>query len=148
MKKLYSICLLIILAVGGCTQNNGYIGPIFGSWSLMEISADGKPLEMTAETVFSFQNEVVRIEDVSNFPNKGVIKFGNFSISDDVLSLTFLTELSPSGEGYGFLMPSWLYFPEGEMPLRFDIKKLKGSNMVLVLNNGERDLTYSFKKTW
>lgn len=148
MKKLYSICLLIILAVSGCTQNNGYIGPIFGSWSLMEISADGEPLAMTGETVFSFQNEVVRIEDVSNFPNKGVIRFGNFSIIDDVLSLKFLTELSPSGEGNSYMMPTWLYFPEGEMPLKFDIKKLKGSNMVLVLTDGERDLTYSFKKTW
>ncbi len=149
MKKIITaICLLMVMMIGGCTQNNGYIGPIFGSWALMEVSADGVPLEIEKETVFSFQNEVVRVTQVDYDPFAVEVKYGNFSISDDVLSLTFLTHLGPNGEGYGFMMPHWLYFPKNMMPLRFDIKELKGSKMVLVINDGSRELTYSFKKTW
>lgn len=149
MKKFFiAVCISTILAVCGCTQNNGYIGPIFGSWSLMEISVDGVPLEMQKPTVFSFQNEVVRVMQIAENPFEGETRYGNFSISDDILSIKFLTELDPDVDSYRFLMPSWLYFPSGEMPLRFDIKELKGSKMVLVLYDGSRDLTYSFEKTW
>lgn len=149
MKKLVSvICVLMLIGVCGCTQYNGYIGPIFGSWSLMEISVDGDPLELERETVFSFQNEVVRVTQVSDNPFAGENRYGNFLISDGILSLKFVLELTPEGQGYNFLVPNWLYFPKDVMPLKFEIKELKGSKMVLVLNDGTRDITYRFSKTW
>lgn len=149
MKKIYTtLLLLLIMSVCGCTQNDGHIGPIFGSWSLMEISKDGVPLELNKETVFSFQNEVVRISQVSEDPYAGETRYGNFTKSDKVLTLKFLSELTPEGSGYTFLMPNWLYFPEGVTPLDFEIKELNGKRMVLVLDyNGEK-LTYKFEKTW
>ncbi len=149
MKKLYIIfSLFILLIFSGCTQYNGHIGPIFGSWSLMEISENGNPLELQDETVFSFQNEVVRVDKVSSNPSGRSTKYGNFQLTDNELSLSFLQGLLPDGEGAGYLMPSWLYFPTNMMPLRFDVKKLTGSKMILVLHDGSRDLTYTFEKTW
>ncbi|MDE6631613.1 MAG: lipocalin-like domain-containing protein [Muribaculaceae bacterium] len=149
MKAFFSaISVILFMSICGCTQNNGYIGPIFGSWSLKELSSGSEHLELTKETVFSFQNEVVRISQISENPYAGVSRYGNFTISDEYLSLTFLTELTPDGEGSRFLVPSWLYFPKDVMPLIFKIKELKGNRMVLVLNDGTKELTYSFAKTW
>ena len=62
MKKIYSALIVLTLTLMcSCTQYNGHIGPLFGSWSLVEMTADGLPLELTDESVFSFQNEVVRV---------------------------------------------------------------------------------------
>lgn len=148
MKKiLASLSLILVMLLCGCTQNNGYIGPVFGSWSLVAISGDETSLEKEGETVFSFQNEVVQVVLIqSDF--KKIVRYGNFSISDDILSLKFMTELTPDGDGGGFLMPSWLYFPQNEMPLKFIIKELNRKRMILVLNDGTKELTYTFEKTW
>ena len=145
------ICTLlfffILISAGGCTQNNGYIGPVFGSWSLVEISEDGEPLPLNDETVFSFQNEVVQVmRIISSFDRE--FRYGNFSISDDVMSFRFIKDLSPDGKGQDFLMPSWLYFPDDEMPLRFQVKELKGNRMVLEHISGGSVLTYKFNRTW
>lgn len=148
MKKIFAPVLFIMLiSLCGCTQNNGYIGPVFGSWSLVGIYEDETPLETEGETVFSFQNEVVQVVHIqSEF--KKITRYGNFSISDDILALKFITELTSDGAGGSFLMPTWLYFPSDEMPLKFRIKELNGKRMILVLNDGTKELTYSFEKTW
>lgn len=149
MKKFYLIfSLFILLIFSGCTQYNGHIGPIFGSWAVVDISENGAPLELKEETVFSFQNEVVRVEKVSANPDKRSTKYGNFILSDNELSLNFLQAVLPDGEGAGYLVPSWLYFPKNMMPLRFDVKTLNGSKMILVLHDGSNDLTYTFDRTW
>ncbi len=146
-KLLMPLLMLFMLVAGGCTQNNGYIGPVFGSWSLVGISEDGNPLKLDSETVFSFQNEVVQIELIeSDFQR--TTKYGNFTLSEDVMTMTFLTELGPDGQGYSFLMPTWLHFPSGQMPLRFEVKTLKGSKMVLAIDNDGKTLVYTFDRTW
>lgn len=147
-KFCFVIRMLVILSICGCTQNNGYIGDIFGSWALMEVKADGIPLDLEKETVFSFQNKVVRIMKVSDNPFERDAKYGNFSISDDVLTLKFQTELSPDGDGNQFLMPGWVYFPEGEMPLVFEVRTLNGSRMELAIDNRGETYVYKFDRTW
>lgn len=148
MNKLLTPVLLLLLLLGSsCTQNNGYIGPVFGSWSLVEISEDGTSLGLIDETVFSFQNEVVQVARISSEFQRDT-RYGNFSVSDDVMTMTFLIEPSPDNQGYQFVMPSWLYFPSGEMPLVFDIKTLKGGKMVLSIDNGGKTYVYTFLRTW
>lgn len=148
MNKLLTPLLFLLILMGyGCTQNNGYIGPVFGSWSLTEISEDGVSLEMTGETVFSFQNEVVQIVRFDSEFSR-LTRYGNFTVSDDVMTMTFMTELTPENQGYQFLMPAWLYFPTGKMPLVFEIKTLKGSKMVLSLDDGRKTYVYTFSRTW
>ena len=146
-RFLTSFVLMLSLIGSGCTQNNGYIGPVFGSWALVDISADGMPLELIDETIFSFQNEVVQVDHIlSEFDRTW--RFGNFKVSDDVMTMKFLTELTPDDKGYDFLMPSWLYFPEGEMPLIFDILILNGKRMELAIDNGGKTYVYKFERTW
>lgn len=139
--------VLSLTLMCGCTQYNGHIGPIFGSWSLVGITEDGLPLELADETVFSFQNEVVRVVKLVNPPYYALSRYGNFTLSSDVLTLRFQSEPTPS-DSHLFLTPDWLYFPQDGSPIIFEIRKLSGSEMVLALDNDGKTYVYSFKKTW
>ncbi len=148
MRKLYFAMIVLSLILNcGCTQYNGYIGPIFGSWSLMSMTEDGLPIELEDETVFSFQNEVVRVVRLVNPPFSSLTRFGNFTLSDDVLTMKFQHKPT-SSDSYLYVMPDWLHFPQDEEPLRFEVKTLNGSEMTLVLYTDEKTYCYNFKKTW
>lgn len=149
MKKCFAfISMILILILSGCTQNNGHIGPIFGSWSLIEMTENGLPINMNDETVFSFQNQVVQvIKYQKNPPYVGVIKYGNFTISDDMLTLKFQLK-STEVDNYMYLTPDWLHFPLDGEPIHLDVWKLSGSEMVLSLDNEGKTIGYKFRKTW
>lgn len=139
--------VLSLTLICGCTQYNGHIGPIFGSWSLVGITEDGQPLELADETVFSFQNEVVRVVKLVDPPYSSMSRYGNFTLSSDVLTLRFQSKPTPSGSNL-FVTPDWLHFPQDGSPIIFEIRKLGGSEMVLAFDNDGKSYVYSFKKTW
>lgn len=139
--------VLSLTLMCGCTQYNGYIGPIFGSWSLVAMTEDGVPVDYGDDTVFSFQNEIVRVIRLVDPPYSSLTRYGNFTLSDDLLTLRFQSDPTPSGS-YMYTTPDWLNFPEDGAPIRLEIRKLNGSEMVLVLENGGKTFGYSFKKTW
>lgn len=139
--------LLSLMAAGGCTQYNGHIGPIFGSWALVEIAEDGTSLELEDETVFSFQNEIVQVIRLDDPPYETTVRYGNFSITDETLTLKFQNFPTVTGS-YMYLTPDWLHFPRGGNPIEFDVRKLSGSEMRLVLDNGGKTYEYNFRKTW
>ena len=145
-SRLKAIIILSLLILCGCTQYNGYIGPIFGSWSLVELTEDGIPMQLYGETVFSFQNELVRVIRFNEDPYVTHTKYGNFTVTDELLTLKF--QDSPNTEGDMYMTPDWLHFPLNGDPIVFDIKKLNGSEMILHLDSGGKILVYSFKKTW
>lgn len=148
MKKIYHLVLLLSLAVlCGCTQYNGHIGPIFGSWSLVSVTEDGVPLDLVDETVMSFQNEVVRVVRLVDPPYYVTNRYGNFTLSDNVLTLRFQTEPTASGSQI-YMTPDWLHFPLGVVPLRLDVRKLTGSEMVCCIDEGNHTMVYYFRKTW
>lgn len=148
MKKTFTLLItLALILISGCTQNNGHIGPIFGSWSLVGITDGGESLDLDGETVFSFQNKVVQVTKLVDPPYTVLTRYGNFVISDDFLTMKF--QLGPTSEGsYAYTLPDWIYFPQDEGQIRFDVKKLKGSEMILILESGDSHLEYYFKKTW
>lgn len=148
MKKSYiSIIVMTVAILCGCTQNNGHIGPIFGSWALVGIEDAGKQIPLEGETVFSFQNEVLQVMRLESAQYTEVTKYGNFTISDNVLILKFQNHPTESGN-YMYMTPDWIHLPLDGNPIKFDVKKLSGSEMILILNSEEKPLTYSFKKTW
>lgn len=148
MKTICSILTaLTLLLAGGCTQYNGHIGPIFGSWSLISLTEDGEPLEIESETVFSFQNEVVRVTKLVDPPYSVIHRFGNFTLSDDVLALKFQNAPTSTGN-YLYTTPNWLYFPLDEPSILLSVSKLTGSEMVLTLDKDGMVYVYSFRKTW
>lgn len=147
MKKIYILLLgVVLVALGGCTQNNGHIGPIFGSWSLVGMTEDGEPLDLSGETIFSFQNVLVQVTKYEDDPYNPIIRYGNFTMEDDILTLKFQNKPTPTGS-YTYVTPEWLHFPS-DGNLNFDVKKLNGSKMELVLDNDGKIYEYSFKKTW
>ena len=148
MKSIYLRAILLpLLMLAGCTQYNGHIGPIFGSWSLTAIAEDGDPLELADETVFSFQNEIVQVVRLDDPPFEITVRYGNFSITDRVLTMKFQHLPTVTGS-HMYMTPDWLHFPTGGKPLEFEVRKLTGSEMRLLLDNGERLYEYTFKKTW
>lgn len=54
--------ILMTLLLQDCTQNDGYIGSIFGIWILDEMTIDGKPSELNVQDyTWRFQNNIVQI---------------------------------------------------------------------------------------
>ena len=148
MKKLYISVIAILLAMlTGCTQYNGHIGPIFGSWSLVGMTKNGAPVDLESETVFSFQNELVRVIRLAAPGVEDTTRFGNFTIEGNVLTMRFQSKPSDSGN-YSYITPNWLNFPLDGRPMHFDVHKLNGSKMELTLDNDGTFYGYSFKKTW
>lgn len=148
MRKLLIFILIAPLFIlSGCTQNNGYIGPIFGSWSLLTISEDGVPLPQEYQTIFSFQNEVVQVSWLLDPPYTVQLKYGNFSIDDKILTLKFQNHPTPD-DSYMFVTPDWLYFPPDASVIPFEIRKINGSEMIWILTTDNGSLEYRFKKTW
>lgn len=147
MKKTLMIMILALIGLCGCTQNNGYIGPIFGSWSLVEISDNGSPLKLNYETTFSFQNEVVQVIRCVDEYMSTSTRYGNFVKGDDTLTLKFQTIPTESGNQM-YMTPDWIYFPTDLSAINFDIKKLNGKEMILVLESGPTPLQYKFVRTW
>lgn len=148
MKKLYFAILAISLSLlCGCTQYNGHIGPIFGSWALVEMTEDALPVEVPYETVFSFQNKVVRVMRLVDPPFSAGTNYGEFTLSDDLLTLNFQPLPTPSGSGM-YMTPDWLHFPQGGVPVRLDVRHLTGSQMTLSLDNDGKTYVYYFEKTW
>lgn len=148
MKNLYlAIIASVLTLLSGCTQYNGHLGPLFGSWSLVEMTEDEVPIDVAYETIFSFQNKVVRILRHVNPPLSSASNYGEFTMEDDVLTLQFQPSPTPSGSGM-YMAPDWLHFPQGGIPIRMEIEKLTGSQMVLRLDNDGKIYVYSFRKTW
>ncbi len=147
MKKVLMVTILALVGLCGCTQYNGHIGPIFGSWALVEISNDGAPLEMKDKTVFSFQNEVIQVTLVNEEPLASTIRYGNFVKTDDTLTLKFQTKPT-EGDTHMYMTPDWIYFPLDVNSILMDIKKLNGKEMILVLETGPTPLQYKFERTW
>lgn len=147
MKKIYVALIATLLLFSGCTHNNGDIGPIFGSWSLVGISENGTPLALDNETVFSFQNEIVQVVKLGQLQERDAYRYGNFSMSDKKLTLKFQSKPTANGSML-YMTPTWLYFPQDGMPIHFDVIKLGGGKMVWNLETESGTYTYTFEKTW
>lgn len=147
MKIIHIIITTALLVISGCTQNNGYIGPIFGSWSLMGISQNGSPLSLEDKTVFSFQNEIVQVEKVAEPPHSSLFRFGNFHIDHNILTLQF-QDRPTANDSHIFLTPTWLYFPQDGLPIKFKVEFHGNNKMQWTIDNGPWKYTYTFIKTW
>lgn len=148
MKKAFLSIVVAFLALCSCTQYNGHIGPIFGSWALEQICEDGTPLPpQEAATVFSFQNEVIQVAHLVDPPFTPDYRYGNFEVTDKELILKFQAYPTPDNSEL-YMTPYWLYFPEDGLPIHFDIRTLNSSLMELELNNEGTKYIYKFRKTW
>lgn len=153
MKQLRTYLAIISIAImaAGCTQNNGNIGRLFGSWVLDEATLDGAPLVLPegTETFWSFQGDIIMVT-LSHGNHEYSKRYGTFSeLPDNIMRLTFTysSDAVPEGTGiYG--APEWLGFPSSGV---FDLSVADSPKNRLVLTYsapGNGIYIYKFSKTW
>lgn len=147
MKNIYlSILIIPILLCCGCTQNNGHLGALFGSWTLSEIDKDGEIVEKDKDdTVFSFQSSIVEVAWLTEPPYTTEYRYGNFTHEGDKLTMQFQSD--DSGHSNMYKAPYWIFFPQDGKPIIFDVMTLKSDRMTLKLNIEGSDYIYKFRKT-
>ncbi len=150
MKIYKYIAILCLIMFCSCTQNNGRIGDLFGSWNLDEmlVGNEKAALPEGTYTSFSFQGNIVMVT-LSEGPELMTKTYGTWVRDDDrlVLDFTHHSDSAPEGTG-GFQAPQWLGFPASG---KFDmlISALDGSAMTLVWDKpGAETRVYKFSKTW
>ncbi len=137
-KIIYGILLSLFLGitVTSCTQNDGYIGPIFGKWQLTEMWK-GETVTPHDSIYYNFQTSVIMVQVVhrNGLENLTDGYYGNFVKEDDTLKFS-LTEPS----WFPVTLPAILNLePMGlEHVNVFHIEKLTSSQMILTRGEDER----------
>ncbi len=151
MKALRILILLLAVAAGSaCTQNNGHIGPLFGSWHLENMTCDGENLPQPegTDTYWSFQGAVLNVLLVETM-YESLFFIATWERDGDKLALDFThsSDISEPGTGF-YAAPYWMGFPENEV-LDLDIRRLDGSRLILHWTSKEgKKYIYNFNKTW
>ncbi len=91
MKKLLSSILVILslCMASSCTQNNGYIGLLFGQWRLHEITS-ATTTEVVDTIFLSFQAEVFQIRSIDYIKYEYNLLTGLFNHNEENLTLSFI----------------------------------------------------------
>lgn len=149
MKTLRYIFILLCLSLGACTQSDGHLGPLFGSWVLNEASADGQAMNLPedSETFWSFQNSVIRV--IYTAPGTATTSYGSFANNGNTLELDFDNHdnNTPAGSSV-YKAPTWMGFPERGVFV-LSIERLDSKNMKLSWLSAEGvEYKYTFSKTW
>ena len=131
---------LVAVTLGGCTHNNGDIGPWFGAWRVESITVDG---ELAADyappyLIWKFQGNVTLIQQRDDVTHTGYDMYGTWEQDGDRLTVNF---------DYNSL---WYSEALTRFPAHttFEILKLGGSGIVLSYVNADsgKRLTYTLKK--
>lgn len=150
MKRLHLILLLTLLLTTACTQNHGYIGRLFGSWYLYEMTENGESVDITVygDTFWSFQSKMIMISVVDAY--MGTVKhYGTFEESDNEIILNFNhvhDGIQPGTGGYG--PPTWMGLPGSDnVALTYVIKE--NTRMALRYTDAEGTVyEYYLRKTY
>lgn len=147
---LFFAALLATVVMTSCTQNDGRIGELFGTWALESVvDCDGVELPLPDNELFwSFQSSVVcfkvvypyhiRVDYWGSWERNGSLLMFDFENSDDMTAT--------GGDLYS--VPTGYYFAEGEQHLQFAVRRLDNSRMELLYEAEDgAPLTYLFYKT-
>lgn len=136
-----------MLPLGGCRDNNGDIGPWYGSWSLVSVTEDGLPYtdwQIDGRTVsWSFQNNIIRIQ--AAWPNHDYHNFyGTWAVEGQTLLLDFTHSDDNNAAGTGqYEAPAWLLLRPGKSALHIDSQH--GNTMTLT--DQSTAVTYILRRT-
>ncbi len=152
MKTINTIRLLAALLAAvllcSCTQNNGHIGKLFGTWVLTERLADGAAIEKPydADAYMSFQNNIVHFRTVENNYDLIEYKTATWIRMGDSLSFDF-DNTSDAGNPDIYSAPAWLE-PVGT-DVVMNINRLDGAHLELMRTASDGVIyIYKFDKTW
>lgn len=151
MKKnilLPAFIVLLAMLAAGCTQNNGHIGKLFGSWSLQEMTENGTPLRIEGEGIaVSFQSNVVRFTLIYG-PDLADNSIATWTRTGDILNFNFNNHDDKVAAGTGvYAPPFWLHLTE--LTESFVIARLEAGHLELVRTDAKGDVyVYKFDRTW
>ena len=80
------IVLFVGIALSSCTQNDGYIGLLFGKWQLIEIWED-ETMTQHDNLYYNFQTSVIMVQVVyrGGIENAAGLYYGNYERDGDEL---------------------------------------------------------------
>ncbi len=148
MNKLISILLFVaaIVTTPGCTQNDGDIGPWFGTWRLEQILVDGTPdSSYGRDIIWKFQADVISMVVVDDATHSAISSWGTWSHTDRTLTLdfTYSDTANPAGS-YKYAPPAATHLPAAVSRLRV-IKLSKGEIVLEYVS--EHNINYTYKLT-
>lgn len=129
IKGLF-VCFLFVIC--GCTQNNGHIGPLFGTWKLAELTVDGEADPDYQGNVFwKFQATAVSMLRVMDH-HESSSSYGTWKSTEEQLLLEFIyhDDSDPNG--------TWKYAPLPETHLTTGVSSLE----IVRLTHKRMQLTY------
>ncbi|MBO5029269.1 MAG: lipocalin-like domain-containing protein [Muribaculaceae bacterium] len=87
---LLPLIALVVLTLGGCTHNNGDIGPLFGNWKLVSVTGDteGHEVPQGCSVDWNFQNSTIHMS-MTLSGHRMDNRFGNYRLDDNTLFLDF-----------------------------------------------------------
>lgn len=137
-KRLIPLMLIpaILPAILACTQNNGHIGKIFGSWKLVSIVTEGIDLpEYNDDVIWGFQSSVIQMTRIQ--PMHHVVQTaGAFRLMDNTLFLSFPDDEHPPLNGLGIPREA-----------EFQVLRLTAKELILVRHPSDtQSITYSFRR--
>ncbi len=149
-KIFLPIILLGILALGGCTQNNGHIGRLFGAWVMTEMTVDGveKVFPDDVYTSMAFQSGVVRF-DYHYAHNSRTERYGSWVETDNNVTFNFTHSDDNTTAGTGhYAAPDWLDLPQ-KTKIDMTIADCGGGRLTLVYATPDgKTIIYKFERTW
>lgn len=150
MKRFLFISLLVVVLCG-CTQNDGHIGPWFGSWHLESMLIDGETDDTYADlqaedkmqVMVSFQGKVFNMGYIG-----GSEIYGSWSYAGETLTL-----VANYNAGSGYNSPNFnpypivMHFPRGIEQLEITVTAINSRTMQWQHIDPEgRLITYNFRK--
>lgn len=144
------ICVAALTALHGCTQNNGRIGSLFGTWVLTAMDVDGEPDAgfMPDATTWDFQNNIVNIELRTGVMDLETSRRGTWSREGDCLLLNYTHSDDDHEAGTGiYAAPEWLHFAPCSVT-KLQIVSESGRSMTLRMEREGHTYTYLLNKTW
>lgn len=138
MKKniIFAATLIILSTLASCTQNEGYIGDLFGIWRLEEIS-DGTTVEECDTIFMAFQADVFQVRRVDYTSYDYTLFTGLYTRTDQLMQCNFLNHNGTDAvteEQQQQMLHDLASLHIGEISPVFVVEELNKRNMKLEYN--------------
>lgn len=149
MKKIFSQSILSAVALlwllTACTQSDGHIGPLFGAWTLVEMTDSGEAVSFPAEdySTIAFQNNLARFM-YHKADGEVLTRYCTWTQSDNIITFDF--NHTEGGTGNNLTPPQWLHFPAKECS--FTLAGPSKGCFTLTGTGVASGLTFKYEKTW
>lgn len=138
MKRniIFAATLIILSTLASCTQNEGYIGDLFGIWRLEEIT-DGTTIEECDTIFMAFQADVFQVRRVDYTSYDYTLFTGLYTRTDQLMQCNFLNHNGTDAtteEQQQQMLHDLASLHIGEISPVFVVEELNKRNMKLEYN--------------